>query len=89
MPRYTIDRFEGVGWAVLEDEHGQTFTVPRDWLPSTAREGDAVKVDATAQSTAATMIRFEIDPTARDEKLAKARARLYALQRGPKVYISL
>ena len=89
MPRYTIDRFEGIGWAVLEDEHGQTFTVPRDWLPSTAREGDAVKVDATAQTTAATMIRFELDPTARDEQLAKARARRDALQRGPKGDISL
>ena len=89
MPRYTIDRFEGVGWAVLEDEHGQTFMVPRDWLPSTAREGDAVKVDATAQTTAATMIRFELDPTARDEQLAKARARRNALPRGPKGNISL
>jgi hypothetical protein len=73
MPRYTIDRFEGVGWAVLEDEHGQTFTVPREWLPSTAREGDALKGDATAQATAATMIHFELDPTARDGQLAKAR----------------
>jgi hypothetical protein len=88
MPRYTIDRFEGVGWAVLEDEHGQTFTVPRDWLPSTAREG-ALKGDATVQTTAATMIRFELDPTARDEQLAKARARRDALPRGPKGDISL
>lgn len=89
MPRYTIDRFEGVGWAVLEDEHGQTFAVPRDWLPSTAREGDALKADATAQTAAATMVRFELDPTAREEQLAKARARRDALPRGPKGDISL
>lgn len=89
MPRYTIDRFEGVGWAVLEDEHGQTFTVPRGWLPSAAREGDGLKGDATAQTTAATVLRFELDPTARDEQLAKARARRDALPRGPKGDISL
>jgi Protein of unknown function (DUF3006) len=89
MPSYTIDRFEGIGWAVLEDEHGQTFTVPRDWLPSAAREGDALKGDAAAQTTAATMIRFELDPTGRDEQLAKARARRDALPRGPKGDISL
>ncbi len=89
MSRYTIDRFEGVGWAVLEDEHGQAFTVPRDWLPSTAREGDALNGDATAQTTAATLVRFELDPTAREEQLAKARARRDALPRGPKGDISL
>ena len=54
-----------------------------------AREGDALKGDATAQTTAATMIRFELDPTARDEQLAKARARRDALPRGPKGDISL
>ena len=36
---YTVVRFED-GWAVLSDEHARTFSVPRDWLPPSAAEGD-------------------------------------------------
>ena len=42
MAHYTIDRFEGEAWAVLKDEGGKTFLVPRRWLPAKAGEGDVV-----------------------------------------------
>jgi hypothetical protein len=89
VPRYTIDRFEGSEWAVLQDENGRTFTVPRDWLPSGVREGDVLKQSGTAESASARAVRFELDPDAREEQLAKARAQRDALPRGPKGDISL
>jgi hypothetical protein len=89
VPRYTIDRFEGSNWAVLEGASARTFTVPRDWLPSGAREGDIVTTLQTPHDTSATTVRFELDPEARDEQLAKARARREGLPRGPKGDISL
>ena len=88
MALYTIDRFEG-DWAVLETEDARTFNVPRDWLPSGAREGDVLKTSSTAASASTMTIRLELDPVARDERLAKARQRRDALPRGPKGDVSL
>ena len=42
---YVLDRFEDGGWAVLEDEAGHTFNVPRFWLPGELSEGDVVVVE--------------------------------------------
>jgi hypothetical protein len=89
VPRYTIDRFEGGNWAVLEEESARAFTVPRGWLPSGARERDVVTTLETTHDPSTTTVRFELDPEARDEQLAKARARREALPRGPKGDISL
>jgi Protein of unknown function (DUF3006) len=89
VPRYTIDRFEADEWAVLEDEGARTFTVPRAWLPSGVREGDVLKQSSTAKGASAKAVRFELDPSAREEQLAKARARRDALPRGPKGDVSL
>jgi hypothetical protein len=89
VSRYTIDRFDGNNWVVLEDETARTFTVPRSWVPSGAREGDVVKTLRAADDTSTTTIRFELDPEARDEQRANARARRNALPRGPKGDISL
>ena len=47
MPQYIIDRFEDAAWAVLEDQQGKTFLVPRRWLPTQAREGDVVSGHST------------------------------------------
>jgi hypothetical protein len=88
MACYPIDRFEG-DWAVLEKEDASTFNVPRDWLPSAASEGDVVKTSSTSEDASARTIRFELDPAARDERLAKARQRRDALPRGPKGDVSL
>ena len=42
---YILDRFEDNGWAVLEDEDGISFNVPRFWLPDDLAEGDVVVVE--------------------------------------------
>ena len=89
VARYTIDRFENGEWAVLENEGARTFKVPREWLPSTAREGDVLTTFEMAEGAGTRTIRFELDPVARDEQVAKARQRRDALPRGPKGDISL
>lgn len=42
---YALDRFEDDGWAVLEDEQGASFRVPRAWLPNGAQEGDVLRLE--------------------------------------------
>jgi hypothetical protein len=71
MTRYTIDRFEGAEWAVLEDEQAKTFLVPRRWLPTQAREGDVVIEAAQAPDADTVSLRLDLDPKAREERLAK------------------
>lgn len=41
--RLIIDRFEE-GWAVLEDESGATFPLPRRLLPTESQAGDVVRL---------------------------------------------
>ena len=87
MPRYTIDRFEGDDWVVLEDEHARTFNLPRRWLPPEAREGDVLDVSAQA-GTDAHVLRVVVDH-GRDERLAEAIRRRSLLPRGPRGDLSL
>lgn len=89
MPLYTVDRFEDGDFAVLEDEQARTFSVPRHWLPSTAREGDVLTVSETVSDTSHRIVRFELEPAARDERLTNARRLRDGLPRGPKGDISL
>jgi hypothetical protein len=89
MPRYTIDRFEGTDWAVLEDEQAKTFLVPRRWLPTQAREGDLVIEAAQAPNAETTSLRLELDPEGRDERMEDARRLRQRLPSGPKGDISL
>jgi hypothetical protein len=88
VPNYTIDRLENGEWAVLEDEQGRTFTVPRAWLPGGVREGDIIAV-SDAPGGDARLLRFVIDQHERDERLAEARRRRAQLPRGPKGDVSL
>ena len=61
MPRYVVDRFEGT-WAVLEDEQGKTFLLPRRWLPTQAGEGDVVIETAQAPDADTVSLRLELGP---------------------------
>ena len=88
MARYTIDRFEDSGWAVLEDEHAQTFNVPTTWLPAAAREGDVLEV-SQQRSGDSHLLRFTLDMTGREGRLAEAAKRRETLPRGPKGDITL
>jgi hypothetical protein len=89
MPRYTIDRFEAEDWAVLEDEQARTFRVPRQWLPTGAREGDVVNAAESPAAPAAHSVRFELDTSAREQRLAEADRLREQLPRGPKGDVSL
>lgn len=88
MARYTIDRLEDSGWAVLEDEHARTFNVPRKWLPPETREGDVLDI-SEQPSTDSHLLRFRLDTAGREERLAEAAKRREALPRGPKGDIKL
>ena len=71
MPRYTIDRFEGTDWVVLEDEQARTFLVPRRWLPTQAREGDVV-IEAQQEPDADTVsVRLDLDPKGRSGRAVR------------------
>ena len=89
MPRYIIDRFEGTDWAVLEDERARSFNVPRQWLPSNAREGDVVQASEHEAGVATKSLRFELDPAARDAQLTNVRQLRERLPRAPKGDVSL
>ena len=89
MPHYIIDRFEGSEWAVLEDEQGKTFLVPRRWLPTQAREGDVVNETEQSPDDDTVSFRLELDPKAREERVARVKWLREQLPRGPKGDISL
>lgn len=89
MARYVIDRFEGGEWAVLEDERGRTLNLPRGWVPAEAREGDVLNTSEEGTGTGTKLLRFELDPIARDVQLAKARSLRERLPRGPKGDVNL
>lgn len=56
---YTLDRFEDE-WAILEVEAGETFNVPKLWLPEAAAEGDVLKLSLETGSTQSAA-RFAVD----------------------------
>ena len=88
VPRYTIDRFEGDDWAVLEDEAARTFTVPRHWLPATVQEGEVLEISLHTDAEAH-ILRVVVDAQGRDERLAEATRRRRRLPRGPRGDLSL
>lgn len=83
MPQYTIDRFENSAWAVLEDEDGKTFLMPRRWLPKDAREGDVVIEKAPPPDNETVFLTFQLDHAATEERLARAKAQREQLAPGP------
>jgi hypothetical protein len=88
LPSYVIDRFEGPDWAVLEDEQARTFSIPRQWLPAEAREGDSLDA-ARERVLEADYVRFTVVEHGREERLEAARRKRAALPAGPKGDISL
>jgi hypothetical protein len=83
LPIYTLDRFEGPEWAVLEDGRARTMRVPRAWLPADSREGDIINA-SVGVGTEASSISFQLDPMKRAERLAEAQRLRARLPRGPK-----
>jgi hypothetical protein len=89
MPHYVIDRFEGPAWAVLEDEEGKTFLVPRRWLPTNAGEGDIVVETSQPPDNDTVSLNLQLDPAAREERLARLKAQRDQLPKGPKGDVKL
>jgi hypothetical protein len=89
MPRYTIDRFEGEEWAVLEDDQARTFRFPRGRLPADAHEGDVLNASAELTEPTSQSVDVELDPAARQDRMDRAARRRAQLPRGPKGDIAL
>jgi hypothetical protein len=86
---YTIERFEGTEWAVLQDDRGSSFNLPRSWLPLGAREGDVLRASAADTRPGSASVSFELDQEAREERLRRARSLRDRLPRSPKGDVSL
>jgi hypothetical protein len=85
---YTIDRFDGPDWVVLENDAGKTFSVPRTWLPLGAKEGDVIRLDLT-DATHGSELRFTLDAEATAKRQREAAELRRRLPRGPKGDLSL
>lgn len=83
VARYIIDRFEENEWAVIEDEESRTFSVPRQWMPPEAREGDVLKVSQESPGDRR-VLHVELDTAAREERLTDAANRRGRLPRAPR-----
>ena len=88
---YVLDRFEDGDLAVLEDETGHTFNVPRFWLPSDLKEGDVVVVEQqelVSEDEADFAVGYRgldiyVDPDATAARREHARDRRDRLPKGP------
>jgi hypothetical protein len=89
MSRYTIDRFDVGDFAVLEDELARTVRLPRRWLPPDAREGDVVEALEQDAEPGARILRFRLDPAARDAQRVEAERLRAGVPRAPKGDLSL
>lgn len=79
---YTIDRFEDNGWAVLEREDGETFNVPRDWLPTGAEEGAVLSLELSAEAKVST-VNFDLDDEATAWRRNEAKELRSSLPKAP------
>ena len=89
MAQYTIDRFESTAWAVLQDEQGKTFLVPRRWLPVQAREGDVVIEMAQPPDNDTVSLTFHVDHAATEERRARVKAQREQPRKTPEEDVKL
>jgi hypothetical protein len=86
---FVVDRIEDGEIAVLEDEEGRTFPVPRAWLPGGIREGDVVRLALENDDRDERVLRFTLDPEVRERRREEILALRQRLTRGPGGDISL
>ena len=73
MDHVTLERFEDNGWAVLERADGETFHVPRAWVPQNAKEGDVLSLELNAYAESSQIaLGLDVDETARRREEAQA-----------------
>ena len=65
--KFTVDRFEG-GYAVLESEGRETFSVPARLLPAGTPEGAVIRIerDEQAEADARAKVRSLMDQVFKD-----------------------
>jgi hypothetical protein len=87
---YVLDRFEDNGWAVLEREDGETFNIPKAWVPSNAREGDVLVVEKLPELSAygledepSSTLDIYVDEEETNRRRQKAKTARASLPRGP------
>ena len=83
---YILESFEEA-WAVLEAAAGETFRVPRSWLPSAAKEGDVLGV--SLESGDESNLRFAVDPAETDARRQRADELRADLPEGPEEDLEL
>ena len=88
MSHYALDRFEDNAWAVLERSDGETFNVPKEWLPEDAREGDVLRADTAVEGSASRLL-FSVDAEETDKRRDDARKQRERLLKGPEGDIEL
>ncbi len=90
---YTVDRIEDGEWIVLEGAGGRSFSVPRSWLPTEAKEGDSVQVrmveDSPAEGGRKRHLVLTVAPGGRDGREGDVRRLRDQLEAGPAGDISL
>jgi hypothetical protein len=83
---YVLDRIEDGRWALLEPEDGGPHLhTPREWLPSTAAEGDLIVAEAPGDGS----VRFRVDPEGTAARASRVRELREQLRRGPEGDIAL
>lgn len=77
---FILDRFEDGGFVVLESPDGTTFSVPREWLPIDASEGDVLTArllgeapDTGSGGHDAIRLEIRLDLAATEDRRARAR----------------
>lgn len=73
MDQVTLERFEDNGWAILERADGETFNVPKGWIPQSAKEGDVLTLELNAYAESSKIaLRVDREETARRREEAQA-----------------
>lgn len=89
MPLFTVDRFEGPTWVVLEDERALSRTVPRAWIPAGTREGDVLSSLGELPEDTTSAVHLVLDVAATTARRRIAQDRRDRLPRGPEGDIRL
>ena len=73
MNHVTLERFEDNGWVVLERADGETFNVPRAWVPNDAEEGNVLRLELTPDAEMS-QVTMRIDPEETERRREEAQA---------------
>lgn len=73
MDHVTLERFEDNGWAVVERPDGETFNVPRSWVPGSAQEGAVLRLELNTDAESV-QVALSIDHEETERRREEAQA---------------